>query len=220
MYKSLIVSCQALENEPLHGSVVMAKMATAAKEGGAKAIRSNSASDVAAIKKIIGIPVIGLIKREYGDSEVFITPTLKEVKELLEVNPEVIALDATIRKRPNAERLEDLVRYIHEHSNTLVMGDIATVGDAEYAIGCGVDMVSTTLSGYTADSPKIEGPDFELVKQLCKNTNLPVIAEGRITTPEQARRMLELGAWSIVVGGAITRPQLITKGFMEGIKGV
>ncbi|MCR2822508.1 N-acetylmannosamine-6-phosphate 2-epimerase [Lederbergia panacisoli] len=218
IHKKLIVSCQALEHEPLHGSEIMAKMAQAAKEGGAVAIRSNSAQDVAAIKKQTGLPVIGLVKRDYEDSEVFITATLKEVKELLEVEADVIALDATIRKRPNGEKLEELIRYIHEHSNTLVMADIATIQDAEYATRCGADMISTTLSGYTADSPKLEGPDFELLEELSKTSPIPVIAEGRINTPRDAKKMLELGAWSIVVGSAITRPQLITKSFAEGIE--
>jgi N-acylglucosamine-6-phosphate 2-epimerase len=218
IHKDLIVSCQALENEPLHGTEIMAKMAQAAKEGGARAIRSNSAVDVAAIKKQTELPVIGLVKRNYPDSEVFITATLKEVKELLAVEADVIALDATYRKRPNGESLKDLVDYIHEHSNALVMADIATVRDADYAVECGVDMISTTLSGYTSDSPKQPGPDFELVKLLSRKLSIPVIAEGRIQTPEQARKMLELGAWSIVVGGAITRPQLITKAYAEGIR--
>ena len=218
IHKDLIVSCQALEHEPLHGSEIMAKMAQAAKEGGAKVIRSNSAVDVAAIKRQTGLPVIGLVKRDYPDSEVFITATLKEVKELLAVEADVIALDATYRKRPNGETLKDLVDYIHENSNALVMADIATIRDAEYALECGVDMVSTTLSGYTDDSPKQHDPDFELVEKLSQQLPIPVIAEGRIQTPEQARRMLELGAWSIVVGGAISRPQLITKAFAEGIR--
>jgi N-acylglucosamine-6-phosphate 2-epimerase len=218
IHKDLIVSCQALEHEPLHGSEIMAKMAQAAKEGGACAIRSNSAVDVAAIKRQTGLPVIGLVKRDYPDSEIFITATLKEVKELLAVEADVIALDATYRMRPNGENLKELVDYIHEHSNALVMADIATIRDAEYALECGVDMVSTTLSGYTNDSPKQDDPDFELVEQLSQRLPIPVIAEGRIQTPEQARRMLELGAWSIVVGGAISRPQLITKAFAEGIR--
>lgn len=220
IHHKLIVSCQALEDEPLHGSEMMAKMAQAAKEGGAVAIRSNSAVDVAAIKAQTGLPIIALLKRNYPGSEVFITATLKEVKELLEVKPDVIALDATIRKRPNDEKLKDLVQFIHDESDTLVMADIATIKDAEYAIECGVDMLSTTLSGYTADSPSLLGPDFELVKEVSNISSLPVIAEGRIHTPEQARKMIELGAWSIVVGGAITRPQLITKSFVDGIQGV
>nr|WP_309098600.1 N-acetylmannosamine-6-phosphate 2-epimerase [Fredinandcohnia onubensis] len=216
-YKNIIVSCQALEDEPLHSSEIMAKMAQAAKEGGACAIRCNSATDTAAIKKQTGLPVVAIVKRDYPDSEVFITPTLKEVKELLEVGVEVIALDATTRKRPNGENLKDLVEYIHENSHTLVMADVATIQDAEYAVACGVDMVSTTLSGYTEDSPKQESPDFYLVEKLTNQLQVPVIAEGRINTPEEGKKMLELGAHAIVVGSAITRPQLITKKFVEGI---
>ncbi|HEY4553872.1 MAG TPA: N-acetylmannosamine-6-phosphate 2-epimerase [Bacillaceae bacterium] len=218
IHKQLIVSCQALEHEPLHGSETMAKMALAAKAGGARAIRSNSASDVAAIKEKTGLPVIGLVKRDYPDSKVYITATKKEVEELLAVSPEVIALDATIRPRPGNEKLEDLVRYIREHSDALVMGDIATPDDAAYAISCGADMVSTTLSGYTEDSPKQDGPDFSLIAQLAGSVPVPVIAEGRIHTPEQARKMIKLGAFAIVVGGAITRPQQIAKTFADVMK--
>ena len=217
IHKGLVVSCQALEGEPLNGSDVMAKMAQAAKEGGAKAIRCNSPEDCQAIKKKTGLPVIAIIKSDYPASEVYITPTIKEVKELLEVEPEVIALDATKRIRPNQEKLVDLINYIHGNSDALVMGDIATLEDASYAFECGVDILSSTLSGYTKDTEEKSGPDFELVEQLCKLYSIPVIAEGKIQTPEQAYRMLELGAWSIVVGGAITRPQLITKTFVDGI---
>lgn len=217
IHKKLIVSCQALEDEPLHSSEIMAKMAQAAKEGGAVAIRSNSPQDIVAIKEQTGLPVIGLLKRDYPDSGVFITATLKEVKELLEVKPDVIALDATTRDRPNGEKLKDLIDHIHENSDTLVMADISTDEDAEYAIESGADMLSTTLSGYTDNSPKLDGPDFDLLERLAKSASVPVIAEGRIHTPEDAKKMLDLGAYSIVVGSAITRPQVITRSFVDGI---
>lgn len=217
---NLIVSCQALDDEPLHGSDIMAKMAEAAKQGGAKAIRCNSVSDCDAIKKQTQLPVIAIIKSVYDHSDVFITPTLTEVKELLTVNPDVIALDATTRSRPNDEKLEDIIAYIHENSNTLVMGDVATREDAAYAYGCNVDMLSSTLSGYTEETKhkSKRRPDFDLVEELAKTYSIPVIAEGKVHTPAQAKKMLELGAWSVVVGGAITRPQLITKSFVEEIK--
>ncbi|WP_164667742.1 N-acetylmannosamine-6-phosphate 2-epimerase [Virgibacillus doumboii] len=217
VHQHLIVSCQALEDEPLHGSETMAKMAEAAKVGGAKAIRCNTISDAAAIKKQTALPIIAIIKRDYTDSDIYITPTLKEIKELLSVKPEVIALDSTVRTRPNNEKLKDLVQYIHEHSDTLVMGDIASLKDAEYAYESNVDLISTTLSGYTSDSQHNKGPDFNLVERLCSLYKIPVISEGRIQTPEQAREMLELGAWSVVVGGAITRPQLITESFVSSM---
>ena len=188
-----------------------------AKEGGAIAIRSNSASDVEAIKKQTGLPVIGLVKRDYPDSEIFITATKKEIDELLAVKPEVIALDATVRKRPGAETLKELVSHVTRQAIRLLWVTLQHL-EMLNMLFCGVDMVSTTLSGYTDDSPKQEGPDFELVAQLCKDPAVPIIAEGRIHTPEQAKKMLELGAWSIVVGSAISRPQLITKTFADGIR--
>ncbi|WP_130858943.1 N-acetylmannosamine-6-phosphate 2-epimerase [Gracilibacillus phocaeensis] len=218
IHQNLIVSCQALEYEPLHGSNMMAKMAQAAKEGGAKAIRCNTPADAHAIKDQTGLPLISIVKCEYSDSEVFITPTVKEIQELLPVNPEVIALDATNRPRPSQESLKDLVDYIHDHSSALVMGDIATERDAEYAATCNVDILSSTLSGYTEETAHKTGPDFNLVKQLVTVYDIPVIAEGKIHTPEQAQKMLALGAWSVVVGGAITRPQLITKTFVSALK--
>lgn len=218
IYQRLIVSCQALEDEPLHGADIMARMAEAAKVGGAKAIRCNSVIDARAIKKQTNLPIIAIIKQDYSDSDVYITPTLKEVKELLTVNPEVIALDATNRSRPHGEELSELVHYIHENSDTLIMGDIATLEDAAYAVKCGVDILSSTLSGYTMQTEHKQGPDFELIRKLSHTYNLPVIAEGKINRPEDARKMLDLGAWSVVVGSAITRPQLITKSFVNVIE--
>lgn len=213
--QNLIVSCQALEDEPLHGSETMAKMAEAAKIGGAKAIRCNSVIDAVAIKAQTDLPIIAIIKRDYSGSDVYITPTIREIKELLAVKPDVIALDATIHTRPNNEKLYDLVTFIHENSDTLVMGDIATLEDAAYAYECKVDILSSTLAGYTKETRHVQGPDFNLVKQLSKMYDIPVIAEGQIQTPEQARIMLDMGAWSVVVGGAITRPQMITKSFVS-----
>ena len=215
--QNLIVSCQALEDEPLHGSGIMAKMALAAKAGGAKAIRCNTVADAIAIKEETDLPIIAIIKQDYEDSEIYITPTLKEVKDLLTAEPEVIALDATRRRRPHGEELKDLVQYIHQHSSTLIMGDISNEDDAAYALECGVDILSTTLSGYTDYSPTLTGPDFDLVETLVNKYNTPIIAEGRISTPEMAKKMLELGAWSVVVGGAITRPQQITKSFSSAL---
>ncbi|WP_067727650.1 N-acetylmannosamine-6-phosphate 2-epimerase [Oceanobacillus damuensis] len=218
IHQQLIVSCQALEDEPLHGANIMAKMAEAAKVGGAKAIRCNSVIDAAAIKKQTNLPIIAIIKRDYQDSEIYITPTIKEIKELLTINPDVIALDATKRSRPNGETLNDLVQYIHQNSDTLVMGDIATLEDAAYAMTCGVDILSSTLSGYTKETEHKQGPDFELVEKLSHTYDIPVIAEGKIHTSADARKMLDLGAWAVVVGSAITRPQLITESFVSAMK--
>lgn len=207
----LIVSCQALENEPLHSSFIMGRMALAAKEGGAVAIRAQSKDDIIEIKKVTGLPVIGLVKRNYNNSEIFITATKKEVDELIESGCEMIALDSTLRERP-AESLKELYDHIHENGR-LIMADISNLEEGLYAYKLGADCISTTLSGYTKYSPQLKEPDFILIEELSKLVDIPVIGEGRIETPNQLIKAYELGAYSVVIGSAITRPQVITKKF-------
>ncbi|CAM3842173.1 N-acetylmannosamine-6-phosphate 2-epimerase [Cohnella lubricantis] len=208
----IIVSCQALPDEPLHGSAMMAHMAKAAEQGGAVGIRANTGEDVRAIKRAVSLPVIGIVKREYEGSEVYITPTSNEVDELAEAGADMIAFDATRRKRPAGQTLESLIAYMRSR-DILMMADVSTLEEAVYAEKLGVNCVSTTLSGYTSYSPTGGGPDFGLVEQAAKKLRLPLFAEGRIETPEQARQMLSLGAHCVVIGSAITRPQLITQRF-------
>lgn len=213
----LIVSCQALEDEPLHHPMIMAKMALAAKMGGAVAIRSNSAEDIIAIKKEVDLPVIGLYKKNYHDSDVFITPTKREVLALINSGCDMIAIDATHRKRPNGETLHTLVEFIHEHKK-LAMADISTLDEALAAETLGFDCVSTTLSGYTPYSPQQEEPDYELIGECVKKLTIPVIAEGRITDALQLKKVLDQKPFSVVIGSAITRPQLITERFVKVIE--
>ena len=213
----LIVSCQALEDEPLFSSFIMGRMALAAKEGGAKAIRAQGIDDIKEIKKVTNMPIIGLIKKLYSDSDIYITATMKEVKELVHSKCcEMIALDLTHRKRPNGENVKDLIKYIHDN-NILVMADISTYEEGIDAERLGVDCVSTTLSGYTSYSRQEKGPDLDLVKRLSNDLKIPVIAEGRIHSPEDLKRAYQCGAYSAVVGGAITRPKEITERFVEEI---
>ncbi len=214
----LIVSCQALEDEPLHSSFIMSRMAIAAKVGGASGIRAQSVEDINEIMKVCDLPVIGIIKRNYNDSEVYITPTLLEVKELLTTPCQIIALDATSRQRPNNEKCEDLVKYIHAHGR-LAMADCSTYEECVKAQDMGFDIVSTTLCGYTDYSKHLEGPDFELLKKCVETLKVPVIAEGKINTPEDLKRVIEeCHVFSAVVGGAITRPQQITQRFVNVLK--
>ncbi|HBF5475603.1 TPA: N-acetylmannosamine-6-phosphate 2-epimerase, partial [Clostridioides difficile] len=210
----LIVSCQALENEPLHSPFIMGRMAKAAMEGGAVGIRAQGVEDIIEIKKVTGLPVIGIIKRNYEDSDIYITPTKKEVDELLTTGCEMIALDATNRVRPNNEDLKELIKYIKENG-VLVMADISNYDEAIKAQEYGVDCVSTTLSGYTPYTKTLEGPDFVLMKRLVKDLEIPVIAEGKVNTPQDLKKVFELGVHSSVVGSAITRPQLITEKFVK-----
>ena len=216
----LVVSCQALENEPLHSPFIMSRMALAARQAGAAAIRANSVVDIEAIKEQVTLPVIGIIKREYPDSEVFITATMKEVDELMTVSPAIIALDATDRARPGGESLATLVTRIRtRYPSVLLMADIATVDEAVMAQALGFDCVGTTLYGYTAQTAghALPDDDCQFLKAVLAAVTVPVVAEGNVDTPERAARCLALGAHMVVVGGAITRPQQITERFMAAI---
>ena len=216
----LIVSCQALPHEPLHSDFIMARMEVAAKEGGAKGIRANSVIDIKAIKEAVDLPVIGIIKRDYDDADVYITASMKEVDELMEAKPEIIALDATISSRPNGQTLDEFYQEIRQKYPTQkLMADCSTVEEMIHADELGFDYIGSTLVGYTHQSKgdKIEANDFEILREVLKVIKHPLIAEGNIDTPEKVKRVLELGAYSVVVGSAITRPQLITKKFVEAI---
>lgn len=163
------------------------------------------------------MPIIGIIKRDYDDSEIYITSTKREVEELLETDAEIIALDCTNRSRPNNEKIEDLINLIH-NNNRLVMADISTFEEGIRAEELGVDIVSTTLSGYTSYTEKMDGPDFSLLSKLVESLKIPVFCEGRINTPEEAKKAFEVGAYAVIVGGAITRPKQITERFIKAIK--
>lgn len=217
----LIVSCQALPDEPLHSSFIMGRMAYAAKVGGASGIRANTKEDIAEIKNNVDLPVIGIVKRDYDDSEIYITPTMKEIDELMEVKPEIIAIDATNRLRPNSVTLEDFVKEIRKkYPEVKLMADCSSIEEALFADSIGFDFVGTTLVGYTpyTANDKVDADDFYIIREILKNVkNAKVIAEGNIDTPQKAKRVLELGCYSVVVGSIITRPQVITKRFVDEI---
>ncbi|OJV65136.1 MAG: N-acetylmannosamine-6-phosphate 2-epimerase [Clostridiales bacterium 38-18] len=216
----LIVSCQALPDEPLHSSFIMGRMALAAFQGGAAGIRANSIEDINAIKGTVNLPIIGLIKRDYPDAQVYITPTIREIDELVAASVAIIATDATRSTRPEQQLLKDFFNEVKiKYPDQKFMADCSTIEEALEAELLGFDYVSTTLLGYTpyTQGKRIEDNDFEFVKRLVAQLKIPVIAEGNIDTPEKARRALELGCYSVVVGAAITRPQLITQRFVSEI---
>lgn len=213
----LIVSCQALPDEPLYSSFIMSKMALAAYEGGAVGIRANTKEDILAIKETVDLPVIGIVKRDYDRSDVFITATSKEVDELIESQCEVIALDATLQQRPK-ETLDELVSYIRTHApNVEIMADIATVEEAKNAARLGFDYIGTTLHGYTSytQGQLLYQNDFQFLKDVLQSVDAKVIAEGNVITPDMYKRVMDLGVHCSVVGGAITRPKEITKRFVQ-----
>ncbi|MBM6690961.1 N-acetylmannosamine-6-phosphate 2-epimerase [Fusobacterium mortiferum] len=209
----LIVSCQALPDEPLHSSFIMGRMAYAAYVGGAAGIRANTVVDIQEIKKNVTLPIIGIIKEQYGDNQVYITPTMKEIDALVAEGVDIIAIDGTKRERPDGRTLEDLMKEAKtKYPNQLFMADISSVEEAINAEKVGFDIVGTTLVGYT-EYTKGSDPVTELEKVI-KAVSIPVIGEGNLDTPAKARKALELGAFAVVVGGAITRPQQITKKFV------
>lgn len=217
----VIVSCQALPGEPLYveEKSIMYLMARAGKMAGAPAIRTSSIRDVVAIKEETGLPVIGLVKVQYPGFESYITPTMKEVDELAKAGSDVIALDCTLRKRGDGKTVNEFVAEVREkYPDAILMADISTYDEGVNAWKLGMDIVGTTMSGYTKYSPQIDGTDYELVRRLSETVDIPVIGEGKIHYPDQAVKVLEAGAHAIVVGGAITRPLEIANRFMNAVK--
>jgi N-acylglucosamine-6-phosphate 2-epimerase len=215
----LIVSCQALLDEPLHSSYIMSRMAFAAKEGGAYGIRANSVKDILEIKRTVDLPVIGIIKKVYNKDEVYITPTIYEVDQLVECGVEIIATDCTGCKRPKGERMDHFFQEVRsKYPNQLFMADCSTYEEGMHAAELGLDLIGTTMCGYTDHTRGTALPNVELMRRLVEDTNKPVIAEGGIWTPEQLKAAMDTGVWAAVIGSAITRPMEITKRFVKAIQ--
>lgn len=215
----LIVSCQALEDEPLHSSYIMSRMAYAAKLGGAVGIRSNSSEDIKAIKQVVDLPVIGIIKKDYKDSEIYITATIDEIDEVVKAGADIIATDATDRIRPEGITLDEFYANVRKkYPDILLMADISTFEEGVKARSLGFDLVGTTLCGYTEYTKGTALPNYELLERLVKELDVPVVAEGGIWETEQLKKVIDLKAFTAVVGTAITRPREITRRFVNIIK--
>lgn len=212
----IVVSVQAMPSEPLYKEECMVAMMQSVINGGAQALRVAGARDVKNAKELFDVPVIGLTKPDVIPDNwleiVYITPSVEDVDKLIEAGADIIAFDGT--SRPRECPLEVMIERIHSASR-LAMADIATLEEGINCEKCGADLLSTTLSGYTSETlSESEEPDFKFLEQLVKNTKLPVILEGRIWNPEEVDKAFELGAHCVVIGSAITRPQLITKRFI------
>ncbi|MEG1857854.1 MAG: N-acetylmannosamine-6-phosphate 2-epimerase [Pseudoflavonifractor sp.] len=216
----LIVSCQALPEEPLHSSYIMSRMAYAAFLGGAAGIRANTVEDIVEIRKTVDLPVIGIIKRVYPDHpELYITPTMQEVDELVACGVEAIALDATHRLRPGGGTIDTLFPMVRaKYPHQLFMADCSSVEEGMHAAELGFDLIGTTMASYTPYTAGCSLPPFDMIEYLVKHSGKPVVAEGNIITPEHLRRAMELGILTAVVGSAITRPMEITRRFVAALR--
>ena len=219
---TIVVSCQVTPGEPLYmkDQSIMYLMARAAKQAGAKMIRTSSVRDIVEIKEETGLPVIGLIKREYPGYTGRITMTMREVDECMEAMADIVSIDCTFNERGDGLTPGEFLAKVKEkYPNIIIMADCATLEEAVAAYEAGADLVGSTMNGYTPQTRDCKGePNYELVRDMVAALPCPVIAEGRVHTPEQARKMLQLGAWAVVVGGAITRPLEIATRFMDAVK--
>lgn len=215
----LIVSCQALKEEPLHSSYIMSRMAYAAMLGGAVGIRANTIADIIEIKKTVDLPLIGIIKEVYDGSDVYISPTMKEIDALAECGVDIIATDATCRLRPEGRTLEDFFKEVREkYPDQLFMADCSNYEEGIHAAEIGFDLIGTTMNGYTDYTLGVKLPNIDLMERLSRDCGKPVIAEGGIWQPEQLKAALDAGVLAAVIGGAITRPMEITKRFVSAIQ--
>lgn len=216
----LVVSCQALPDEPLHSSFIMSRMAYAAFLGGAVGIRANTVTDITEIRKTVDLPIIGIIKQVYEDHpDVYITPTMAEVDALVECGVEIIALDATRRVRPGGRSLAEFFAEVRaKYPDQLFMADCADFEDGMAAAAMGFDLIGTTMASYTPYTVGCDLPPYGMIAALVRECGKPVVAEGNIGTTAQLREAMDLGVLTVVVGGAITRPMQITQKFVAALK--
>lgn len=213
----LVVSCQAYSGEPMRSPETMAQVAASALIGGAVGIRAQGLGDIALIHERVELPLIGLWKD--GHADVFITPTLRHAIGVHAAGADIVALDGTRRERPDGLTLAETIRRLKDQTGALVMADTGSLDDARAAEDAGADCVGTTLAGYTPERPKGSGPDIDLIATIAAAVRVPVIAEGRIHAPAQAAEAMSAGAFSVVVGTAITHPASITRWFAEAVRG-
>lgn len=214
----LIVSCQAPSGSPLDDPYIIRALAQTAEQQGAVGVRINSPAHIAAVHSVVNLPIIGIEKTDSTESEVYITPTFAIAERIAKSGADIIALDATRRPRPQGETIEQLIPRLRDQLRCPVMADVATLDEGLYAAACGADVVATTLCGYTDETAHISPPDLKLVEALATKLNLPVICEGGIVSPEQARQALDCGAFAVVVGTAVTGVGQLVQRFVQGIR--
>lgn len=214
----LIVSCQAPIDSPLHDPIVIAAMARAAANQGAVGVRIDTPTHVEAVRRCVSAPIIGLWKQQIPDYDVYITPEFHHAVAIAQAGADIVAIDATLRTRPQGETVPSLVQRIHAELNKPVMADVDTLEAAIAAAAAGADLVGTTLYGYTAETQSCQPPGFELLTQMVEKLDVPIICEGGVASPATAKRAIELGAAAVVVGTAITGIDLQVKAYRAAIQ--
>lgn len=213
----LIVSCQARPGSPLRDIRMIAALAQCAERGGAAGVRIDGPDDIAAVRRAVAIPIIGIEKIAGGP--VYITPTFDAARQVVRAGADIVAVQATRERAGTPNPLAPLIARVHEELAVPVMADVSTLDEGLQAAEAGADLVATTMSGYTPHSLGQAGPDLALVRELAGRLSTPIVAEGRISTPEEAGAALHAGAWAVVVGRAITMPEAITERFVEALRG-
>lgn len=218
LHHGLIVSCQAPVDSPLHDPFVIAAMAQASVNQGAVGVRLDTPAHIQAVRRQCPtIPIIGLWKQQLPESEVYITPQFHHAAAVAAAGADIIAIDATLRQRPGGETVETLIARIHAELGKLVMADVDTIESAIAAKKAGANFVGTTLYGYTTQTKNLSGPGFCLLTQLVEQLDVLAICEGGIASPQMAQEALQLGAYAVVVGTAITGIDLQVKAYQQAI---
>jgi len=218
LHHGLIVSCQAPVDSPLYDPRIIAAMAKAAVNQGAVGVRIESTDHICAVREDVDVPIIGLWKRQFEDSEVYITPTSVEAVAVANAGSDIVAIDATLRPRPRGEKLADIIQKIHTDTGKLVMADVDSLEGAIAAVAAGADLVGTTLYGYTEDTKHQTPPGFDLLQAMVEKLEVPIICEGGLTSIAMCQTAFKLGAYAVVVGTAITGIDLQVRAYVKGIR--
>jgi len=215
--RGLIVSCQAPVDSPLHEPMVIAAIAQAAANQGAVGVRIDTPAHINAVRQQVKAPIIGLWKQQLPGYEVYITPQFHHAAAIADAGADIIAIDATLRNRPEGETVTSLITQIHNQLGKAVMADVDTIEAAIAAADAGADLVGTTLYGYTTQTQHLFPPGFELLTQIVQQLDIPAICEGGISSPQMARQALDLGAYAVVVGTAITGIDYQVKAYQQAL---
>jgi len=217
LHHGLIISCQAPVDSPLHEPRIIAAIAQASVNNGAVGVRIDTPAHIRAVREQVKVRIIGLWKQVIAGSEVYITPQYHHASAVAKAGADIIAIDATTRNRPGGERVSDIITRIHQELGKPVMADVDTIEAAILARKAGADIVGTTLFGYTAATKHLAPPGWELLKQMVQ-LDIPAICEGGISSPQMARQALDLGAYAVVVGTAITGIDLQVQAYKSALK--